>query len=300
GFWQVFCPAMRRFADNHGKDNFFMFGEAFDGDDAYIGSFTFNNEVDSVFYFSHKFTVIDGVFKYGNGTKNIEDLFNARKSNYANTPNPGGPIDAQGNGLAAQQLLVNFIDNHDLSRFLYEYPNVPALHNVLFYLLTVDGIPCIYYGTEQEFDGGNDPFNRENLWSSRYRTNGRTFKLIKHLIKLRKRYVPLRRGEMTIRWSTERTGNEADAGIFAFERTFQGETVLVVLNTHDDHASETSAAWMEGQEGNHMQTSFPEGTVLVNMFDDGDPTDDTVIVGADGRLKVTVQPRGGKIYVRER
>ena len=300
GFWETFCPAIRRYSVKHGKRNFFMFGEAFDGDDALIGGYTFNNGVDSVFYFSHKFTVIDGVFKNNGPTKSIEDLFNARQANYSSVPNPNGPIDENGDGLSAQQLLVNFIDNHDIPRFLYENPNLASLHNVLFYLLTVDGIPCIYYGTEQQFDGGNDPFNREDLWTSGFDTGNETFQFIRHLIKLRKKLDPLRRGDMTIRWSTERTGDEDDAGIFAFERSYQGDTVLVVLNTNDEHESVTSAAWMDGQDGNDMQTSFDEGDVLVNLFEDQDQTDDTIVVGADGKVKITVQPRGGKIYIRER
>ena len=70
-----------------------------------------------------------------------------------------------------------------------------------------------------------------------------------------------------------------------------------ILKTNNDHASITSVSWMEGQEGNDMQTSFPEGTVLVNVFEDPDQTDDEVVVGADGKVVITVQPRGGKIYV---
>jgi glycosidase len=298
GFWQTFCPAIRQFAKRNGKRNFLMFGEAFDGDDALVGGYTFNNGVDSVFNFPHKFQVIDGVFKYDSPTKVIEDLFNARRANYSSVPNPDGPIDREGRGLSAQQLLVNFIDNHDLARYLFNNPNLEMLHNVLFYLLTIDGIPCLYYGTEQQFDGGNDPFNREDLWKSGYDTTNDTYRLLRHLIQLRKEYVPLRRGDMTIRWSTERTGDEPDAGIFAFERSYQGETMLVVLNTHDEHASVTSAAWMAGQEGNDMQTGFPPGTVLVNVFDDPDVTDDEIVIGADGKVVVTVQPRGGKIYAR--
>jgi glycosidase len=37
-FFEVFAPAMRKFAKRLGKDNFFMFGEAFDGNDALLGS----------------------------------------------------------------------------------------------------------------------------------------------------------------------------------------------------------------------------------------------------------------------
>lgn len=296
GFWQHFCPGIREHAASLGKHNFLMFGEAFDGDDALIGSYTFDQEVDSVFYFSHKFTVIDGVFKWGGATTAVEDLFNARSTNYGSVAHPDGPTAESGEGLTPQQLLVNFIDNHDIPRFLYENPSVPALHSTLVYLMTIDGIPCLYYGTEQEFDGGNDPFNREDLWVSGYDTTNGTFRLIQHLIALRKQHAPLRRGSMQIRWTTDRTADEPDAGILAFERTLGGETVLVVINTSDDHVSETSYAWGGGE---HMQTSFTDGTILTNVLEDDDMVDDVVTVGAGGRLLVHVPPRGAKIYVRQ-
>ncbi|WP_168210446.1 alpha-amylase family glycosyl hydrolase [Persicimonas caeni] len=291
GFWEEFAPAIRQYAKDHGKDNFLMFGESFDGNDELNGSYTFNGGVDSVFYFSHKFQVIDGVFVHGGPTSQIESLFQAREQNYASVPNANGPTDSEGNGLSSQDLLINFIDNHDIPRFLYMNPDVNALHNALVYLMTIDGIPCIYYGTEQNFEGGNDPYNREDMWDSGYDTENETFKLTKHLIQLRKDLAPLRRGDMQIRWATPRTGAEEDAGIFAFERTYKGETVLVVINTHDDEASHTSF------EGSDMQTSFSQGTVLTNVFEDDDTANDQVTVGANGTLKVEVEPRGGKVYV---
>ena len=67
-FWRFFCPEIREFAASIGKENFLMFGEAFDGDDELIGSYTFNDGVDSVFYFSHKFWVFNDVFMYGQPT----------------------------------------------------------------------------------------------------------------------------------------------------------------------------------------------------------------------------------------
>ena len=30
--------------------------------------------------------------------------------------------------------------------------------------IILQGIPIIYYGTEQAFHGGGDPLNRESLW----------------------------------------------------------------------------------------------------------------------------------------
>jgi glycosidase len=295
-FWEVFAPAIREYAAERGKDNFLMFGEAFDGNDELLGSYTYGNGVDSVFYFSQKFQVIDGVFAYGGPTSQIENLIEARKQNYSNQPKPLGPTTEDGEGIPPRDMLINFVDNHDIPRFLYNKPSIPALHNALFYVMTIDGIPCIYYGTEQQFDGGNDPFNREDMWKSGFDTENETFEHIQTLIQIRKDLAPLRRGDLQVRWSTTRTGDEQDAGIFAFERSYEGETVLVVLNAHDDKASRTTATAVGGGD---MQTSFAEGTTLTNVFPDENTDYDEVTVGADGTLDVQIPPRGGKIYVVE-
>lgn len=78
------------------------------------------------------------------------------------------------------RFLANFNDNHDNPRFLndlvgnnYLPPEKhasPELKLIMFkaitaFCLTNDGIPIIYYGSEQAFAGGNDPYNRETLWS---------------------------------------------------------------------------------------------------------------------------------------
>lgn len=38
--------------------------------------------------------------------------------------------------------------------------------------MTSDGIPTIYYGTEQKLSGGRDPANREDLWDTPDLFNG--------------------------------------------------------------------------------------------------------------------------------
>jgi glycosidase len=284
-FWQEFAPAIRRFAKNLGKNKFFMFGEAFDGDDVLVGSHTFNNMVDSAFYFPQKWRVFDSVFKYGGRTREIETLFEERKLHYGSTPHEDGV------GLAPQQVLVNFLDNHDVARFLFDKPSIPALHSALFYLFTWDGIPCIYYGTEQQLAGGNDPANRERLWETGYNTGNETFQFIQRMIGVRKLYPPLRRGTVVIRWVTDHTGEEQDANLYAFERAYEDETVLVVGNASDTRTSETAFG------GTQMQTSFPQGVELRNVAP-GAESSDTYVVGAAGRLTVRVQPRAGKILVR--
>jgi alpha-amylase len=308
-FWQYFCPNIRQYVNGQialpdptqpgnptatvpaltvPKQKFLMFGESFDGDDTLNGSYTQNQEVDSTFYFSQKFTVFDGVFKNGGPTKAIEDQFNRKQMNYAATPNLNGV------GVAARDLLVNFMDNHDVTRFLFDKPSLPALHNALAFLFTEDGVPCLYYGTEQEFNGGNDPTNRERLWDTGFPTNGQTFQWIQRLIQIRKAYAPLRHGTLTIKWSTTHVAAEEDAGIIAFERSDNGHTILVVLNTSDTANSETSTAKMAGSD---MLTSFAAGAQLVDVLAASGDAAANVTVGAGGALVVPVAARGARIYV---
>lgn len=316
-FWNTFAPAIRQNAAAAGKDRFLMFGEAFDGSDALIGSYTCDTVsdnlgkypdessdgqyvgcshqdhsggesyqgVDSVFYFSQKFQVYDDVFKYGGATSKIEALVAAREQNYGSEPKERGA------GHAPRDILVNFIDNHDIPRFLYDQPSVPALKNALFFLLTQDGIPCIYYGTEQGFHGGNDPANREPLWESGFDQNGDLFVHTQSLIALRKELEPLRRGDFNTRWASDRTASEEDAGIYAFERATESEVVLVVLNVNDDQTSHT------GWQGAGMPVSFAPGTTLVEVW----PTDSqrTFTVGSDSTVIVDVAPRGGSVLVAQ-
>jgi len=213
-FWIEFATAVREYAFQVGKDNFFMFGEVFDGADWLLGSYTAPGMLDSVFYFSQKFRVYDAVFKYGAPTTEIEKLWAERRENYG-AIGQGAVVDSSGRALAPQELLVNFIDNHDVPRFLFDTPDPALLRSALALLFTQDGIPCVYYGTEQGFNGGNDPGNREPLWWSGYDREHPLYQYISRLAGMRRNYAELSYGTLRIHWSTPRTGLEQDAGIFA-------------------------------------------------------------------------------------
>ena len=288
-FWQVFAPAVRSRLAKMGKKNFFMFGEAFDGNDELVGSYTFDNEVDSVFYFPQHFTVYRDVFQNGMGTDRIQQLFSQRADdtgNYGTKAHPGGI------GIAPNKALVNFIDNHDVARFRFYRKQPEALENALLFLFAEDGIPCLYYGTEQGFAGGNDPANREDLWRTGYDRSNRYFKWVKKLTAIRKNYRALTHGDLTFTWSSDRTGDEEDAGIVAFERAggdADGGYALVVINTNADHSSKASF------EGNAMMTTASPGSTLVDVL-----TGDKHTVGGGGELPIEVPATSGVILVPEK
>ena len=283
-FWRYFTQKVRQRLDTQGKKKFYMFGESFDGRDQLCGAFTMSegaanapdahedqclesgdtvkitgDQLDGVFYFPQYFTAIRDVFQDSLDTQRIQDLWAQRPMNYGTT------APAMGAGLSPQNALVNFLDNHDVPRFLYSGKGVPALHNALFFIFTENGVPCVYYGTEQQFAGGNDPANREDLWNSNYATDGDTFKWIQKLTALRKKYGALRKGDQKVVWASTRKDAEPDAGIFAFERTggdAGSSYALSVINSSPSHESSPSF------NGAPMSVSAPAGTVLVDVLSD--------------------------------
>jgi glycosidase len=200
--------------------------------------------------------------------------------------------------------MVNFLDNHDLPRFLFEKPDASVLRSALMYLFTWDGIPCVYYGTEQLFAGGVDPKNREDMFGGNptmgyapFATDHETFQLVQGLIAMRKDNVALRHGTVNPVWSTTvgvaGGSPRRDAGIFAFERATAEQTALIVLNTGDTD-SESCAPSDEG--GACLLTTFAGGTTLRDIMPGG--TGETFTVRPDGTVAVTVPARSGRVLVR--
>ncbi len=286
GFWQAFAPAIRQRVRDAGKKNFLLFGESFDGNDARNGSYTRDGEMDSVFNFAHKFQVFDDIIKRHGPTNKFEDLWAGRASLYGATPQ------ADGVGVAPSKLPINFLDNHDVPRFLYLEKDTQALTLALTLLMTEQGIPCVYYGTEQGFSGGNDPMNREDLWSAGYATDGALFAHVARLTRLRRGYPALTRGDQKVVYATPRTGDQdEDAGILAFQRALGDagdEAALVVLNANAAHASHTQ------HQGATMKTDFAGGTALVDVLDPARPG---YTVGGDGTLLVEVPAMGARLLI---
>jgi glycosidase len=292
-FWRFFTQKLRQRLAAKGKKNFIMFGEAFDGRDNLVGAFTktdppaaeqlalenecvtdgrelTGDQLDSAFYFPQYFTAIRDVFQLGQSTKRIEDLWKLRDQNWGLEPAELGI------GVAPRDVPINFIDNHDVPRYLFTGTK-KGLANALTFTFTTQGIPCLYYGTEQEFAGGNDPSNREDLWPTGFAKDNSTFKHIQKLAKIRKESAALRKGAIGVVWSSERGGDEEDAGIFAFERSggdAGNDYALVIFNARED--KEGAPAF----EGAPMKVNREAGTQLKDALGSGRE----VTVGAGGTV----------------
>ena len=281
GFWQNWCPLVHSYAASIGKPNFFMFGEVYDGSDSKCGSYTgtqsggpfaLDSVVDYPLYF-----LVNSVFASATGnTAQIEDRYDAIAANY----DP-----------AAQMRLVTFLDNHDQPRFMSASGATTARLNVaLAFLYTARGVPCLYYGTEQAFNGTTDPNDREDMFAGQFEQGPSLgdnfnmthpqFQMVAKLNNLRRLYPALLTGSHVNQW------NDPDSpGLFAYARRLGTEEVFVVFNTSTSTQTLTNRL-----------TTFAAGTQIVNLFDTNEVL--TVIAGPETPL-ITVPGTTAKIFVAQ-
>ena len=284
GFWDNWCPRIRAAAAAVDKPNFSQFGEVYDGSDFKCGSYTGSKttapyKLESVLDYPLYYQV-GSVFATATGaTRQVEDRHaNLNSSNY----DP-----------SALNSLVTFLDNHDVNRFLNAGGGTARLQVALAFLYTSRGIPCLYYGTEQDFDGGADPWNREDMFAGQFEggpsvgdnfnmTNPR-FQLVAKLNNLRRHYPELRTG---IHWNL--WNNPTGPGLLAYARRIGGLESYVVLNTASTQ-----------QTIGYRPTVNSPGTVLVNLFNTTEKL--TVIDGSTGWEipPFTAQPNSYAIFVAE-
>ena len=123
--------------------------------------------------------------------------------------------------------LATLLDNHDMNRFLWmAQGSVDRLKLAATLLLTLPGMPVIYYGTEvglsQRYDGviENAEARLPMLWAGDQDQD-----LLAHFQKLGR----LRQESPALRRGGRRTVL-ADAEVFAYERSAEAERVTVALN----------------------------------------------------------------------
>ena len=124
-------------------------------------------------------------------------------------------------------VLATLLDNHDMNRFLWlAGGRTERLKLAATLLLTLPGMPVIYYGTEvgvsQRYDCAieNAEARLPMLWGSDQDED-----LLSHFQLLGR----MRRESLALRRGTRRTVL-ADSEVFAYERSAGDETVLVALN----------------------------------------------------------------------
>ena len=235
GFWQDFCPRVRAFARQLGKERFLLFGEFLSDQNERIGLYTGTRAGGPPCF--------DGMEAY-------PWHFAARAC--LRQGQPTGLLSAEAAKAAAAfthpELNVTFLDNHDQPRFLDGVQGSPQdaparLRVALAHLLLSPGLPAVYYGTEQGFNGGRDHKNREDMfhnaeWSGDGVSEGVDsfdpthpfYRFLRHLHQLRQAHPALQRGGWQERWNDGGTTR----GVYAFSRLSESEEVVVTWNVGGD------------------------------------------------------------------
>lgn len=243
---QFFGNAIREFALSIGKRNFYTVGEVWD-DDQTIARFVGRNGnvkegfgIDAAKDFP-LFQLLKAVVKglEGGEVEKLPALFDERKAHEAELLSTHGE---------ASRFFVTFLDNHD-QRERFRHPATPdeQVTLALGLLFTLQGIPCVYYGTEQDLSGTVDEAGnpapadfegvREALWGKpdAFATNSATYRQIQALAGLRARLPALRYGRQYFRPvsanGTDFGPSRGRGGIIACSRVLGDREVVVVANT---------------------------------------------------------------------
>lgn len=145
----------------------------------------------------------------------------------------------------ASNFFVTFLDNHDQTqRFYYSPADAPDRYDdqvtlALACLFSLQGIPCVYYGTEQGLHGsGNAPEAvREALWGKQntFDTGSIFYQAIKNIALVRANQPALRYGRQYFRpLSGDDTVFRVSTlapGVLAFSRLLSDQEVVIVANT---------------------------------------------------------------------
>jgi glycosidase len=242
-FAAEFGSAMREYALTIGKKNFFTFGEIYDHEEK-IARFIGRNAnadgdligVDAALDFP-LFFKLPALAKGQIAPAEIASMFQQRRRLTQSL------ISSQGE---ASGYFVTFLDNHDQhNRIRYVDPADPYRFDdqvtlALACLFTLQGIPSIYYGTEQGLSGTGDrpEFVREALWGKdgAFDQHHPFYRTIQQLSELRSKRPVLRYGRQYFRPVSGDGVNfgisNYNNGILAYSRVLADLEAVVVANTN--------------------------------------------------------------------
>ena len=249
--WDVFTERLRERLGPLARDKL-IFGEVYDGNPAVLGRYTWRTgwhenpgpSIDSVLDFDFCFSAREYLRHPGDQFGSPAALERALLTRTADAPdgrpyyNPNpGP-----DGFNARDKMITFIENHDgINRFRVK--GVTEVRNRLAQglVMTLPGIPCIYYGTEfaiqdEHAETGWDSetgrmtfFPHDSGPTSREVRNSTPFREFSHLAALRARMPALRTGRFIPLW-VDNPGFSDDDGVFAYGRASEdGQSIAVIV-----------------------------------------------------------------------
>ena len=251
GASRLFTSAIHEFAESIGKENFYLIGEITGGRRRAFGTLEtvgmnaalgINDIPDKIEYLVK-------------GFRDPEDYFNLFRNSML--------VRKQSHVWFRDRVVTTF-DDHDQVRkgenkARFAHDEGPGQHEnhrgsltVLAFLTTTMGIPCIYYGSEQQFDGhgNNDRLIREAMFggpfgafesSERHFFNedNPVYRELAKILEIRKQEIAIRRGRQYLRpisgdgvhFGLPRLMSGVIRSVVPWSRIFNNREVLLAINT---------------------------------------------------------------------
>ena len=309
-----FCDSMREFAESIGKERFLLVGEVTGGREK-AWEVVAQTGLDAAMGIEDVPGTLERMVC---GQGNPEDYFSVFQN---------WILDDTTQHRWYRNKVVTLVDDHDpvrkggrKLRFCGDPQRKDQVFNVIATQLSTMGIPCIYYGTEQEFDSGGRPSGsdlilRESVFGGELGgkcTRGRHFfeetrplyGALSRLVKLRKSLLPpLRGGQQMLH---QISGDGANFGIphmmggkmlsvVSWSRIFVDQEVLVAFSTELEHPLTAHSTVASGfrTEGDRMKLLFWHAPRAATP-----PPTDLVVEkkGAVLAVHLTLPPAGFVIY----
>jgi neopullulanase len=226
-FWQQFVPAMLLRAREQGIGNFHIFGEVASDEltATPLAAYARSARLPSVLDFAFA-NAVRAAASARTGTGVLARVF-AEDALY------------EGGERTALQLPI-FVSNHDMGRFAHfvrkhrpQAGDAEVLQRVVLahaMLMTLRGVPVIYYGDEQGFEGtGGDKDARQDMFE-RFDPQHPLYRSIARFAALRSEHAALRRGRQVVR----RSG--PTPGLFVASRfdPSSGREIVLGFNTSSE------------------------------------------------------------------
>ena len=230
-FWRLLTKKIKERIEIPDQTKVYQIGETFGGYDL-ISSYVSNGQLNSQFNFNLYDTAIPVFLEEENSFELLDNQMQKTFQVYG-----------------VNHLMGNLVSSHDKIRYMayadgdleindgraneVAWTNPPKVDNPssydklklhLAYILTIPGVPVIYYGDEIGMTGASDPDNRRMMrfGNELNEFEKQTFKDVSKLIHIRKDHPALRNGDfLTL---------QADKNIYAYIRSDMNERILVILN----------------------------------------------------------------------
>jgi glycosidase len=233
GATRYFTAVIQEYAQSLGKENFYLLGEI-TGGRALAFELMETTGLSAVLGVDDMSDRLEYLAK---GYRNPQDYFDLFRHSV---------LVGKGSQVWYGEHIVTLFDDHDQvrkgnhkARFCGDAQNRGYVHlrGALALNLTSMGVPCIYYGTEQAFDGAGDDdrFLRECMFGGHFGAQQSTnrhffnekhaiYRFVADVLALRKAHIALRRGRQYLR----QISASGESGTFGYPHTIGGRMLSVV------------------------------------------------------------------------